>query len=274
MEIQPITFNTIREMQNVLSESAGYTVSIEDEIEYFDPDAAKSWYLARGSDGQILAFIRNFTQSSEWSLAELYVKSNIQNRGKIVTSLLNSFKSTVSIPAGHRLRIDTSSHDIQLNEILRKAGFSEKCQTFLHFERELNVSTQQLNSEMISNAEAKSVSETLSHLHPVSEGEAQKWIESKTIRGIRSEGKVVAVAQIYESDDALEVNRIATHEKFLRRGFAKKLMEQILSEASNLQKRKVYLKVENIHLPAIAFYKSVGFIENQDKCQVWHSRWF
>ncbi len=261
-------------MQNVLSESAGYTVSIEDEIAYFDPDTAKSWYLARGYDGQVLGFIRNFAQNSEWSLAELYVKRSIQNRGHVVYSLLNSFKGTVSFPAGHRLRIDILSHDVELNEILGKEGFSEKCQTFLYLERDLNVRTPQFKSESISNTDAASVSETLSHLHPVSETEAQKWIESKTIRGIRCEGKVVVAAQIYDSDDALEVNRIATHEKFLRRSFAKKLMEQVFAEASSLQKRKVYLKVEDVRLPAISFYKSIGFIENQDKRQVWHSRWY
>lgn len=274
METQSITLDVLREMQGVLSESAGYSVSIEDEIEYFDPNVAKSWYFVRGADGQIVAFIRNFPQGPEWSAAEIFVKPDIQNRRQIAHSLLNSFKSTISFPVGHRLRIDILSHDSELNEILQTEDFSEKRQTFLHFERESNADIQSLTSEIISNADAKSVSEVLSHLHPVSEADAQKWIESKTIRGIRFDGEIVAAAQIYEAGDSLEVNRFATHEKFLRKGFAKRLLEQIFAEASDRQKRKVYLKVEDIRLPAISCYKSSGFIEKQEKHQTWHSRWF
>ncbi|MFS4458150.1 GNAT family N-acetyltransferase [Bdellovibrio sp. HCB2-146] len=274
MEIQSITLDVLREMQNVLSESAGYTVSIEDEIEYFGPNAAKSWYLIRGADGQILGFIRNFTQNSEWSLAELYIQPNIDNRRQITSSLLNVFKSTTSFPVGHRLRFDISSHDLEVNETLREEGFSEKCQTFLYFERSLNDRSYPLESDLVSLADAKSVAEVLNHLHPVSVDEAQKWIESKTIRGVKCDGEFVAAAQIYESDEALEVNRFATHELFLRRGFAKKLMEQIFVEAAALQKRRVYLKVEDTRLPAISFYKSLGFTESQDKRQTWHSRFY
>lgn len=274
MKVQPITLNTLREMQHILSESAGYAVSLDDEIEYFDPKAAKSWHVLRGSDGQIQAFIRSFTQSAEWSLAELYVSPHAQNRRQVASSLLANFQSTISFPAGHRLRFDISSYDFELRGILAEEGFSEKLQTFLHFERRLGASNQQLKCDAISAADAKNISEVLSHLHPVLEEDARKWIQSKTIRGVRCDGKIVAVAQIYESDDALEVNRIATHEHFLRRGFAKDLMEQIFIEASGLQKKKVYLKVEDTRLPAISFYKKLGFTENQDKRQTWHSRWY
>ncbi len=274
MKVQPITLDIIREMRHVLSESAGYAVSLEDEIEYFDPNAAKSWYFLREPDGQIQSFIRSFTQNAEWSLAEIYVSPHSQNRRHITSSLLDNFKSAISFPIGHRLRFDISSYDLELNEVLAEEGFSEKRQTFLFFERKLDGSIQQLNYDTISAADSKNISEVLSHLHPVLEDEAQKWILSKTIRGVRCEGKIVAAAQIYESDDALEVNRFATHEHFLRRGFAKKLMEQIFHESSGLQKTKVYLKVEDTRLPAISFYKSLGFREIQDKRQTWHSRWY
>lgn len=114
----------------------------------------------------------------------------------------------------------------------------------------------------------------LSNLHPVSEREVRQWIESQTIRVFRDATKIVAAAQIYISDDSLEVNRFATHARFLRRGFATKMMGRIFAEAAALEKTRVYLKVENTRTPAIAFYQHAGFIEDPAKCQTWHSRWY
>ncbi len=74
--------------------------------------------------------------------------------------------------------------------------------------------------------------------------------------------------------NGLRENRFATHEKYLRRGFARKLMNVVFQETRVREKERVYLKVEDNRSPAIAFYRSVGFFEKPDKCQSWHSRWY
>lgn len=261
-------------MQDILSESAGYNVNLADEVEYFDPIASIGWYLATTPEGRPVALIRHFKQNSEWSLGELYVKPGIQNRALIASSLLERFQKSVQFPSPHRLRFDIHSHDVDLNSTLKNAGFSERIQIFRYFEWHKGKTDDAHETHSLSVSDAQEVAEVLSHLNPVSEDEAQKWIENQAIMAIRERGRIVAAAQMYESDDTLEVNRFATHAKYLRQGFARKLMKAIFSESKKRNKKCVYLKVEDIRLPAISFYRSVGFIENQNKCQTWHSRWY
>lgn len=274
MEIHPITRERLSQMSKILSASAGYCVSIEEEIEYFDPATATGWYLMQDREGHVVAYIRHFKQNSEWSLGELYVNPSVQDRKSIASSLLSTFQESARFPDRHRLRFDIYSHDLELKETLKSAGFSERIQTFRHFEWTPNVFGRQRQFESVSAVDARQVAEVLSNLHHVLETEAQQWIEDQSIRVIREGAKIVAAAQIYESNGSLEVNRFATHASFLRRGFARRLIGEIFSEAADLGKTCVYLKVEDVRSPAIAFYQSVGFIEDKRRCQTWHSRWY
>lgn len=275
MEYSPIARELLFQMQDILNASAGYAVSIADEVEYFDPAASNGWWLAMTSDGgHPKAFIRHFKQNSDWSLGEIYVSPTIENRAVVAAALLEKFQNSVQFPSSHRLRFDISSHDEHLNRTLIDKGFSEKTQIFRFFEYSNIGGANSPGGQYASVGDAQEVAEALSNLHPVSPDEARKWIERKTILTVHDQARVVAAAQIYETDDALEVNRFATHEKHLRRGFARTLMNTVFQEARVRAKKCVYLKVEDNRAPAIAFYRSIGFLEKPNKCQTWHSRWY
>lgn len=274
MDLYPITPERLSQMQDILNRSAGYAVNIADEIEYFDPAACAGWWLAMGSDGNPMAFIRHFKQNFDWSLGEIYIGSEAEDRTTIAKALLGKFQNSIRFPNAHRLRFDVNSYDQDLNCVLKAEGFSEKAQIFRFFEYSDMENATLSDPEYASVSDAKGVAETLSNLHPVSSDEARRWIEDKNILIVRDHERVVAAAQIYEFDDALEVNRFATHEKYLRRGFARRLMNTVFQESTIRSKKRVYLKVEENRAPAIDLYLSVGFEENRDKCQTWHSRWY
>jgi len=71
-----------------------------------------------------------------------------------------------------------------------------------------------------------------------------------------------------------EVNRIATHSNYLRRGFSKMLMQNICNELSDLGVEKLFLKVEDVRKAAVDFYEDFGFVRNSSKTQTWISLYF
>jgi ribosomal protein S18 acetylase RimI-like enzyme len=274
MKFIKINRDILAGMQEILSLSAGYEVGIEDELEYFDPTNAISWIVAKDTAGKNIAFIRQFGQG-EWSLGELYVTPEISDRKVVAEGLIAEFQKQANFKRGHRLRFDVSKSDEILNEVLIESGFSQKQELFLYFELCFNETTEVLapkNSNQF--LKAAEVAEVLDHLHPVSESEVAGWIKNGTIRASVIDSKTASVAQIYESDDAIEINRIATHPLFLRQGYAKKLVEEIILEAKMKLKKRIYLKVDIEKKPAISFYLNIGFIERSEKAQIWHSRWY
>lgn len=214
-----------------------------------------------------------FKQGDDWSLAELYVKPNRPDRKNIAIALLKEFKDKISFKKGHRLRFDVLKSDNEINNAIESMGLSQNKQHFLHFE--YNLKDYAGNKENIQTEfDSEEIAEVLSHLSPVSISEVQHWINDKKIRGVFNQERLVCAAYLLESDETMEISRIATHSNFLRQGFASKLIRVILNEAKRYSKEKVYLKVDQIKNPAISLYKSIGFKELEEKTQIWHSSYF
>lgn len=274
MTLLEIDRDTLKDIHNLLSLSAGYHISIEDELEYFDPEVARNWMLAKDVDGRNLGFIRSFQQGSDWSLGELYVDQSCTNRREAAEALLESFKSRAKFNSGHRLRFDIRIQDSELNDAIVACGFSQKRQTFFHFETSTLKSAKELVFSKPTLSQVHEIVKILNFLNPVADTDVLEWVTDGQILVAMHDLKIVSAAHISESDDAIEIVRIATHASFLRKGYAIKLISQILHEASEKRKSYVYLKVEDIRAPAIATYKKAGFIERKSKSQIWHSRWY
>jgi len=271
MEILPITREYLYKMHDILIESAGYSVNIKDEIHYFDLHKDKGSWLTVTQDTNFIAFVRYFKQNSFWSLGEIYVKPEIKNRTQVATALLKKFKKSLTLPKEHRLRFDVLCLDKTINMVLKTAGFSEKIQTFKHYEFQDNGTDHELEADPVKPSEAQQVVDVLSNLHTVSITEVNKWIENKSILATRFNNCIVSSAQIYNSGEALEINRFATHRLYLRKGFARILMALIFNEMKKRRKKYIFLKVDSSLYPAISFYKNIGFIEKNKKHEYWHS---
>jgi ribosomal protein S18 acetylase RimI-like enzyme len=272
LSIIPIDRETLIQMQDILSLSAGYHVSMEDELQYFEPNNSSGWLVAESEQNLILGFVRNLNHGLDWSLTELYVNFNIKNRNVIAHNLIAEFKKKTQFQSGYRLRFDVLKIDAELNDVIIAEGLSQKVQLFRHFQMPIGNSTYQeyKNVDTINICE---VTECLCHLNPVTEPEVQAWVASDQIRIVMDNFHVVAAAQIFINEDSIEINRIATHPQSQRQGKAYQLIQEIYNEAAHKEKKLIYLKVEDIRKPAIALYLKSGFMEVKNKAQLWHSFW-
>lgn len=275
IQVTNIDKDTLLQMHGILSRSAGYDISIQDEIDYFDPGKTTAWFLAADQEGEHLGFIRFFEMNSDWSLAEFYIDSHLKNREDVGEKLLQSFKQAASFGSGHRLRFDVLLRDHLINNLLMEKDFSHKKQTFKYFEMDLisfdDIHFKRSNSE---NINAAQVTEVLSNLTPVDLEEVLSWIDRDQVRFITNDRHIVAAAQISYDEESVEIVRIATHLDFLRQGFAEKLISDICKESFQAEKKKIYLKVDSEKLPAIHLYKKIGLKEIEDKTQFWHSKYY
>lgn len=277
MTIQVINIekDVLLKMHEILSRSAGYNISIQDEVDYFNPDKSTAWFLAIDQEGDHLGFIRFFEMNSDWSLAEFYIDQHLKNRADVGEKLLQNFKQAASFVPGHRLRFDVLLKDHLINALLIEKDFSHKKQTFKYFEMDLinfgDIHFKKSNSE---NLNAIQVTEVLSNLVPVDVDEVLSWIDRDQVRFITNDRQIVAAAQISYDEESVEIVRIATHLDFLRQGYAKKLISDICKESFQAEKKKIYLKVDSEKLPAIHLYKKIGLKEIEDKTQFWHSKYY
>jgi ribosomal protein S18 acetylase RimI-like enzyme len=275
IQIISIDKDVLSQMQKILSSSAGYDVSIQDELDYFNPAQSGTWFLATDQNGEQLGFIRCFEINSEWSLGEFFITSFSEKRVEVGEKLLQYFSSKSSFPNGHRLRFDISINDHVLNNLIIEKGLSHKKQIFKYFEiPTVGFSDKDFKSASIDNVNVNQVAEVLSNLAPVELGELSSWLSNNQVRTITVDGKVIVAAQISNADESVEIVRIATHPDFLRQGHAEKLINDICQESFQKGKSKIYLKVDSVKIPAIHLYKKVGFKEVEEKTQYWHSSWF
>lgn len=275
MYIHRIDREILEKSHQVLSLSAGYDVSISDELEYFDSLGKVDWFAARSADGNVIGFLRYFPQDSNWSLGEIYVQPDLRNRSEIFRALMSEFQKCANFTAGHRLRFDLNTSDIELSRVIEESGSSQKKQVFRHFEVSLNqFKEKNFQGTYAVDLEPGQIIETLASLHEVSEQDVNQWISENSLRAISSGGKVVVVAHVSERGASCEIIRIATNKNFLRKGFAENLLKLICQEFAGRGKETLFLKVESTRSPAIELYRSFGFSEIKTKEQIWHSRWF
>ncbi len=261
-------------MQELLSNSMGYSVSMEDELHYYLPENALGWLIARDDKQRNIGFIRSFKQSAEWTLAEFYIDPLFEDRKRVAIQLLKEFKVRANFLPGHRIRFDISFHDADLNLALVETGFSQKKQVFHYFSLSIyNESTAKELNSAIEPDRAQEISEVMSNLHPTTIMDVQKWVKEKTLRIVSDEDRICSVAQIISRGTSAEILRLATNPKCARKGYATQLLKEVCQDLHSRGKTILFLKVESIREPAILFYKQFGFHEIQDKKQIWHSSW-
>ncbi len=269
--IKEIDLETLLSMESILSASAGYKTNLQEEGNYFSQQLPTGWFVARDGLSRQVAFIRSFRQSDEWSSAELYVDPKIDERGKLAKELLNTFfRENIFLP-GHRVRFEIRSSDEDVNSAIEGVERDHKKQTFHFFELSISHELSCSKKSAPKSHSAQAIAEVLSHLHPVTKEESQRWLDNGTLRFQEIEGCLGCVAQVHLYDTSAEIVRIATHQDFRRQGLAKDLVLKIINELGERKISKLFLKVEDVKKPAIHFYKNFGFNENLEEQQTWHS---
>jgi len=275
MRLMPIDLPKLASMQKILSDSAGYETSMEDELEYFRTTNPKSWFAAVADSDIPIGFIRSFSQGPDWTLGEIFVSQESAHRTETARVLGMAFLKENNFEKGHRLRFDVSKFDIDINRALQELGLSDEKKEFLYFEMPLRLAdATQPTLPVIRDSDYADISEALVNLHPVTLLEITDWVQNNQLRVSKNGESIVSVAQLVFYTDSVEIVRFATKKSDLRKGNAQILLSNICAEMSNLRYKKIFLKVESIRQPAISCYKKMGFQEITSKAQVWHSKWF
>jgi len=73
-------------------------------------------------------------------------------------------------------------------------------------------------------------------------------------------GQIIAYVLFWILPGTIDIHNIAVHTGFRRRGIARLLLEQVISEARSRGLHRVTLEVRQSNLPAQRLYESLGFV--------------
>lgn len=93
---------------------------------------------------------------------------------------------------------------------------------------------------------------------------AEKIFLNARIITLKNHGEIIGLSAFYANDDKEYVGYltfIAIQEKFLKKGFGKKLLMKTECEAALLGMKKMRLEVFKRNHNAIEFYKRMGYVE-------------
>jgi ribosomal-protein-alanine N-acetyltransferase len=94
------------------------------------------------------------------------------------------------------------------------------------------------------------------------EGVDLQELQVQCARSILAEisGQIIAYVLFWILPGTIDIHNIAVHTGFRRRGIARLLLEQVISEARSRGLHRVTLEVRQSNLPAQRLYESLGFV--------------
>lgn len=272
-DIYPIAVDSLVDLKPLLDRSAGYEVTLQDEVEYCQRLTNSNGLYARSSNGRVAGFIRSFEFEPTWSLIEFYVDPDCGHRKRLAYELFQKFQGHLSSKAHYRWRVDLLYSDTEMNEVVQSLEFADEVKIFRYFELDLKaVKQKERHLDLIQKADPMEVASVLSFLSPVSEYDAQMWMNEDQLRILKLNDEIICVAQVFINEDSAEIVRISTSPKFKSKGFGSQLVDQFIQDMAASQIPRLFLKVEEKNEAAIGFYKKLGFQENISLKQYWYSK--
>lgn len=272
-DIYPISVDSLSYLKPLFDRSAGYEVTLQDEVEYFQRQTRSNGLYARNSTGQVVGFVRSFEFEPTWSLIEFYVDLNCGHRKLLASELFQKFQVEFSLKANHRWRVDLLFSDVEMNEVVQESKFADEFKIFRYFELDLkSVKLKDQQLILVKSGDPMEAATVLSFLSPVSEYDAQMWINDDKLRILKMNNEIICVAQVFIHDDCAEIVRISTKPQYRAHGYGSKLIDQLVQELVTQKIPWLFLKVEDKNEEAIGFYQKLGFQENKGLKQYWYSK--
>lgn len=272
-DIYPIAADSLVDLKPLLDRSVGYEVTLQDEVEYFRSLTSSNGFYARNSKGHAVGFIRSFEFEPTWSLIEFYVDPDCGHRKLLAYELFQKFQVHLSSKSNYRWRVDLLYSDSEMNEVVQELEFASEVKIFRCFELDLkSVKQKALQNELLKSGDPMEAATVLSFLSPVSEYDAQMWMNEDQMRLLKLNDEIVCLAQVFFNDDSAEIVRISTSPKYQAQGYGSRLIDQLIQEVAMKKIPRLYLKVEEKNEAAVEFYKKLGFQENVGLKQYWYSK--
>ncbi len=274
-DIFQIAVDSLVDLKPLLDKSAGYEVALQDEVEYFQRLTNSNGFYARSANGRVAGFVRSFQFEPTCSLIEFYVDPDCGHRKLLAYELFQKFQDQLKSKTEHRWRVDLLHSDTEMNEVIQDLQFADEIKIFRYFEIDpKSVNLVDPETSLDQSADPMDVATVLSFLSPVSEYDAQMWMNDEQLRILKLNSEIICVAQVFINDDSAEIVRISTHPEYKSQGYGAKLMAQFIQELRLKKISRLFLKVEEKNEQAMRFYNKLGFQENVSLKQYWYSKNF
>ncbi len=267
--------STFTFLKKLLDESAGYSVSLETELEYFEPHNSASWFYALDDTGEALGFVRIFIQPSGFYPGEIFVRSDAPHRSEIVKKLIGQSLSYGQFISKGRIRFDISQSDSMMIDELIKMGFNSRIEKYLCYEYFLknSISVNRNESVFIPKPEQyNSIKNIFCQLHEMSDEEIERGCNEGRIFGFMHQESIVSAVRVNFEIDQVEIVEIVTDTLKRQKGFATQLLNHLVVEFYSRGFHRVFLFVKDENLSAIQFYEKNNFTIDKLKSQTWLSK--
>jgi ribosomal protein S18 acetylase RimI-like enzyme len=273
MKILNWTIESFSILKNLLDQSAGYLVSIEDEIEYFNRITATSWHYAVDKNERPIGFIRLFRQSGGFCPGEFYVPLDTENREVVINSLLTNFLERFNFQLKDRVRFAISMSDLASISILKSAGFTSRIEEYHYYEK-IIIESKNNNGILVTPSleHFEKTKKTLLQIHDFSDEEIKEAIKEKRILALVSNEIFSVISRFGRSDDKAEIIEIVTDKDYRNQGLGLNFLNLMTDHFSILGIKSIYLFVKEDNKAAIRLYEKANFIKNNKKSQIWLSK--
>ena len=95
-------------------------------------------------------------------------------------------------------------------------------------------------------------------------------IKANKVMVMEHDGNIVGYITVSHVLDTGEIERVAVHKDFLRRGYATQLMNEALKHLSSLGVKDIFLEVRDDNHQAIGLYTKCGFVTTGVRHNYYH----
>ncbi|MFN8577057.1 MAG: GNAT family N-acetyltransferase [Candidatus Sericytochromatia bacterium] len=272
MKISKINNENITYLKELFELSWGKEIDIQDEINYFNEEQPKDWYVALDENNMTLGFIRDFpTMDSNILKVEIYSRNN---NFKIEELLINVFAQDFS-KNNVTIRFSLDSDKLYLKEYLEDLGFIND-KNFLKFLYNKEIEVNNINNIRYLNNishEIEQVIDILKHFQTFTAEKIVQYIDKKSIIVYEKDSEIIGVSFNQVSKDNIEIIEIVIKKNLRGKGFGKIFLEGMIAFYRSINNNINFdLKVESKNISAISLYKSVGFEEIISEKETWLSK--
>ncbi|MDO9183233.1 MAG: GNAT family N-acetyltransferase [Bacteriovorax sp.] len=273
MKILNWTVESLLLLKDLLDQSAGYDISIEDEVEYFNPAQSTSWLYTVNDENLPTGFIRFFRHSGGFCSGEIFVPHKDKQREEVLCLLLDNFLERFEFQPKDRVRFDIPINDLALTNSLKSKGFISLIETYICYKKDLNKKENNLNDLIYPTMEQfEKIKETLIQIHSFSDEEIETAITTKNILTIDYNNDFAVASRFSIKDDKAEIIEIVTDQKYRNKGLGSRFLEVMANHLFDKGIRNIYLFVKDSNLPAIKLYEKADFTIDDGRSQIWLSK--
>lgn len=248
MSIKSITKNDLHPLSPLLEASFGERLEIQDEIDYFNEELAKSWFYLIENNIP-MGFIRCFELEPLLYIGEVYSKQI-----KYLKPLFEHFLQFNQLPQNIKIRFDIKSNDYQLKQLIQTLFPNHSHKTFLHYQY-LN-SYQSKKPIQPHDVDLTAIQAILSNLKHYSLKELAKLKELECLYWYPHQVPLSALHLEKKEGQSSEIITLSTTLEARQKGYAQALIKHVLDTHAAAT---IELKVEDSNLAAIKLYEKMSF---------------